>query len=87
MPSLVSASARESLTREVLGATRERMLREMEEALEGRILQRKRTHKKSNLMLVHFRVPQFVPKDTSDIRYHGITRDATAQSCIMDHAR
>ncbi|HMG34099.1 MAG TPA: AAA family ATPase [Blastocatellia bacterium] len=35
MPSLVSASDRESLTREVFGATRERMLREMGEALEA----------------------------------------------------
>lgn len=34
MPSLVSASDRERLTREVFGATRERMLREMGEALE-----------------------------------------------------
>jgi DNA-binding winged helix-turn-helix (wHTH) protein len=34
MPSLVSASDRELLNREVLGATRERMLREMGEALE-----------------------------------------------------
>jgi len=34
MPSLVSASDRELLTREVFGATRERMLREMGEALE-----------------------------------------------------
>ncbi|HEY7096844.1 MAG TPA: AAA family ATPase [Terriglobales bacterium] len=34
MPSLVSASERESLSREVFGATRERMLREMSEALE-----------------------------------------------------
>src|SRR5499426_395326 len=35
MPSLVSASDREVLSREVLGATRERMLREMGEALEA----------------------------------------------------
>jgi DNA-binding winged helix-turn-helix (wHTH) protein/predicted ATPase len=35
MPSLVSASDRELLSREVLGATRERMLREMSEALEA----------------------------------------------------
>ena len=35
MPSLVSASDRESLSREVFGATRERMLREMGEALEA----------------------------------------------------
>ena len=35
MPSLVSASDRESLSREVFGATRERMLREMSEALEA----------------------------------------------------
>src|SRR5213594_1360249 len=35
MPSLVSASDRELLSREVLGATRERMLREMGEALEA----------------------------------------------------
>ena len=35
MPSLVSASDRESLSREVHGATRERMLREMGEALEA----------------------------------------------------
>jgi predicted ATPase len=35
MPSLLSASERESLGREVLGATRERMLREMGEALEA----------------------------------------------------
>ena len=35
MPSLLSASDRESLSREVLGATRERMLREMGEALEA----------------------------------------------------
>ncbi|MEW6208099.1 MAG: AAA family ATPase [Acidobacteriota bacterium] len=35
MPSLVSASDRELLGREVLGATRERMLREMGEALEA----------------------------------------------------
>jgi predicted ATPase len=35
MPSLVSASDRESLSRDVLGATRERMLREMSEALEA----------------------------------------------------
>ena len=35
MPSLVSASDRESLSREVSGATRERMLREMGEALEA----------------------------------------------------
>jgi predicted ATPase/DNA-binding winged helix-turn-helix (wHTH) protein len=35
MPSLVSASDREMLSREVLGATRERMLREMGEALEA----------------------------------------------------
>ena len=35
MPSLVSASDRELLSREVSGATRERMLREMSEALEG----------------------------------------------------
>jgi predicted ATPase/DNA-binding winged helix-turn-helix (wHTH) protein len=35
MPSLVSAADRESLSREVLGATRERMLREMGEALEA----------------------------------------------------
>ena len=34
MPSLVSASDRELLSREVLGATRERMLREMGEALD-----------------------------------------------------
>jgi predicted ATPase len=34
MPSLVSASDRESITREVSGATRERMLREMGDALE-----------------------------------------------------
>jgi len=34
MPALVSASDRESLSREVFGATRERMLREMGEALE-----------------------------------------------------
>ena len=34
MPSLVSASDRELLSREVFGATRERMLREMSEALE-----------------------------------------------------
>ena len=34
MPSLVSASDRELLSREVFGATRERMLREMGEALE-----------------------------------------------------
>jgi predicted ATPase len=34
MPSLVTASDRESLSREVFGATRERMLREMGEALE-----------------------------------------------------
>jgi DNA-binding winged helix-turn-helix (wHTH) protein len=35
MPSLVSASDREALSREVLGATRERMLREMGEALDA----------------------------------------------------
>ena len=35
MPSLVSASDRELLSREVFGATRERMLREMGEALEA----------------------------------------------------
>src|SRR5262249_14697628 len=35
MPSLVSASDREVLSREVSGATRERMLREMGEALEA----------------------------------------------------
>jgi predicted ATPase len=35
MPSLVSASDRESLSREVSGATRERMLREMGETLEA----------------------------------------------------
>ncbi len=35
MPSLVSASDRELLSREVSGATRERMLREMSEALEA----------------------------------------------------
>src|SRR5437667_12499821 len=35
MPALVSASDRELLSREVLGATRERMLREMGEALEA----------------------------------------------------
>jgi DNA-binding winged helix-turn-helix (wHTH) protein/tetratricopeptide (TPR) repeat protein len=35
MPSLVGASDRELLTREVFGATRERMLREMGEALEA----------------------------------------------------
>jgi predicted ATPase/DNA-binding winged helix-turn-helix (wHTH) protein len=35
MPSLLSASDREALSREVLGATRERMLREMCEALEA----------------------------------------------------
>jgi len=35
MPSLVSASDRELLSREVLGATRERMLREIGEALEA----------------------------------------------------
>jgi predicted ATPase/DNA-binding winged helix-turn-helix (wHTH) protein len=35
MPSLLSASDRELLSREVLGATRERMLREMSEALEA----------------------------------------------------
>jgi predicted ATPase/DNA-binding winged helix-turn-helix (wHTH) protein len=35
MPSLVSASDREALSREVFGATRERMLREMGEALEA----------------------------------------------------
>src|SRR5262249_34235097 len=35
MPSLVSASDRETLSREVFGATRERMLREMGEALEA----------------------------------------------------
>jgi predicted ATPase/DNA-binding winged helix-turn-helix (wHTH) protein len=35
MPSLVSASDRELLSRELLGATRERMLREMSEALEA----------------------------------------------------
>ncbi len=35
MPSLVSASDRESLSREMFGATRERMLREMGEALEA----------------------------------------------------
>src|SRR5262249_23629333 len=35
MPSLVSASDREELSREVSGATRERMLREMGEALEA----------------------------------------------------
>ena len=35
MPSLVSASDRELLSREVSGATRERMLREMGEALEA----------------------------------------------------
>ncbi|HSB09874.1 MAG TPA: AAA family ATPase [Blastocatellia bacterium] len=35
MPSLLSASDRELLSREVLGATRERMLREMGEALEA----------------------------------------------------
>src|SRR5678816_2824823 len=35
MPSLVSASDRDSLTREVFGATRERMLREMGAALEA----------------------------------------------------
>jgi DNA-binding winged helix-turn-helix (wHTH) protein/predicted ATPase len=35
MPSLVSASDRESLSREVSGATRERMLREMGDALEA----------------------------------------------------
>jgi len=35
MPSLVSASDRELLSREVFGATRERMLREMSEALEA----------------------------------------------------
>jgi predicted ATPase/DNA-binding winged helix-turn-helix (wHTH) protein len=34
MPSLVSASEREVLSREIFGATRERMLREMAEALE-----------------------------------------------------
>ena len=34
MPALVSASDRELLSREVFGATRERMLREMGEALE-----------------------------------------------------
>jgi len=34
MPALLSASEREALSREVLGATRERMLREMGEALE-----------------------------------------------------
>ncbi|HXG95224.1 MAG TPA: AAA family ATPase [Blastocatellia bacterium] len=34
MPSILSAAERESLSREVLGATRERMLREMGEALE-----------------------------------------------------
>ena len=35
MPSLLSASDREVLSREVFGATRERMLREMGEALEA----------------------------------------------------
>ncbi len=35
MPSLMSASDREALSREVLGATRERMLREMSAALEA----------------------------------------------------
>lgn len=35
MPSLVDASERESLSRQMLGATRERMLREMTEALEA----------------------------------------------------
>jgi len=35
MPSLLSASDREALSREVFGATRERMLREMGEALEA----------------------------------------------------
>ncbi|MFY9572887.1 MAG: AAA family ATPase [Blastocatellia bacterium] len=35
LPSLVSAADRESLSREALGATRERMLREMSEALEA----------------------------------------------------
>jgi predicted ATPase/DNA-binding winged helix-turn-helix (wHTH) protein len=35
MPSLVSASDRELLSREIFGATRERMLREMSEALEA----------------------------------------------------
>jgi predicted ATPase len=35
MPSLVSASDREVLSREAFGATRERMLREMGEALEA----------------------------------------------------
>jgi predicted ATPase/DNA-binding winged helix-turn-helix (wHTH) protein len=35
MPSLLSASDRELLSREVIGATRERMLREMREALEA----------------------------------------------------
>jgi hypothetical protein len=34
MPSLVSAADRELLSREVFGATRERMLREMSEALQ-----------------------------------------------------
>jgi hypothetical protein len=34
MPSLVSASNRELLSREVMGATRERMLREMGETLD-----------------------------------------------------
>jgi len=35
MPSLLSASGREALSREVLGATPERMLREMGEAFEA----------------------------------------------------
>jgi hypothetical protein len=35
MPSLLSTSDRELLSREVSGATRERMLREMGEALEA----------------------------------------------------
>jgi DNA-binding winged helix-turn-helix (wHTH) protein/predicted ATPase len=40
MPSLVSAADRESLSREILGATRERMLREMCEALEALTVER-----------------------------------------------
>src|SRR5262249_23061928 len=40
MPSLVSAPDRELLAREVLGATRERMLREMGEALEAMTVDR-----------------------------------------------
>ena len=65
------------------------MLREMGKALEGRILQRKRTHKKSNLMLVHFRVPQFVPKDTSatldTAELHGMPPRSRASWTMRDN--